>query len=73
VLAELKQFRERMVEVVTPPRSVMGISDALVDLGTFPIWDIAEHSKSSHDVLMTGSIILEHLREEHAPGSGSWV
>jgi hypothetical protein len=64
---------ECTAEAVTLSRSVMGFSDALVDLGMFPIWDILEHPKSAQDVLMVASLVLERLREEHASGTISWV
>jgi hypothetical protein len=51
----------------------MGISEALVNLGAFPIWDILERPKSAQDVLMVVGLVLEHLREEHASGAGTWV
>jgi hypothetical protein len=53
--------------------SVMEISDALVDLGVFPIWDIPERPKSAQDVLTVADLILERPREEHATNAGSWV
>jgi hypothetical protein len=50
--------------------SVREISDALVDLGVFPIQDIPQHLKSAQDVLMVTDLILERLREERASGTG---
>jgi hypothetical protein len=64
---------ERATEVVRLSRSVMEISDALVDLGMFLIRDIPAHLKSAQDVLTVASLILEHQLEEHASGAGSWV
>jgi hypothetical protein len=64
---------ERAAEAVQLSWSVMEISDALVDLGVFPIWDIPTHPMSAQDVLMAASPILEHLREEHASGAEPWV
>jgi hypothetical protein len=51
----------------------MKISDALVDLGMFPIWDIPEHPKSAQNVLMAAGLVLERLLEEHASDASSWV
>jgi hypothetical protein len=51
----------------------MEISNALVDLGVFPIRDILAHPESAQDVLTVASLILEHLREEHASDAGLWV
>jgi hypothetical protein len=45
---------------------VMGISDALVDLGVFPIQDIPRRLKSTQEVLAAIGLVLECLREEHA-------
>jgi hypothetical protein len=39
----------------------MKISDALVDLGMFPIRDIPEHLKLARDVLTAAGLILERL------------
>jgi hypothetical protein len=52
---------------------VMEISDALVDLGMFPIQDIPAQLKSSQDVLTVASLVLDRLREEHASGTSPWV
>jgi hypothetical protein len=51
----------------------MGISDALVDLGAFPIWDILAHLELAQDVLTLANLILEHLWEEHASSIYPWV
>jgi hypothetical protein len=51
----------------------MEISDALVDLGVLPIRDIFESPKSAQDILTAASLIFEHLQEEHASDTGSWV
>jgi hypothetical protein len=40
---------------------VMEISDALTDLGVFPIWDVPLLSKPAQEVLASASLILEHL------------
>jgi hypothetical protein len=62
---------ERTVEAVQLSRSE--IFNALVDLGVFPIWDILAHPNLVQDDLMMASLILEHLREEHASATGPWV
>jgi hypothetical protein len=54
-------------------QSIMEISDALVDLGVFPIRDIAAHLESAQDVLTAASLILERLLEKHASGAGPWA
>jgi hypothetical protein len=51
----------------------MNISDALVDLGGFPIRDILAYPKSAQDVLTVANHILEHLREEHASGASPCI
>jgi hypothetical protein len=51
----------------------MGISNALVDFGEFPIRDILHHLKSTQEVLAATRLILERMREEHASGTGPWV
>jgi hypothetical protein len=57
---------EHATEVVQLSRLVMEISDALVDLGMFPIRDLPVQLRSAQDVLMAASLVLEHLREEYA-------
>jgi hypothetical protein len=64
---------ERATEVVQLFRSVMKKSDALVDLGVFPIRDIPAQLRSARYVLTMVSLVLECLREEHATGVGPWV
>jgi hypothetical protein len=54
---------ERTTEAVQLSWSVMEISDALVNLGVFPIRDIPEHPKLAKDVLTVAGLILEHLQE----------
>jgi hypothetical protein len=49
------------------------ISDALVDLGVFPIWDIPAQSKSAKDVLTMVILVLEWLQEECVSVAGSNV
>jgi hypothetical protein len=61
---------EHATEAVQLLLSVMEISDAVVDLGVFLIWDIPPQPRSAQDVLMAASLVLEHLREEHASGTG---
>jgi tellurite resistance-related uncharacterized protein len=51
---------------------VVGISNALVNLGTLPIWDIPQLPKMINEVLATTDLILECLREEHTTCTGSW-
>jgi hypothetical protein len=78
---ELEELRECVAgiesectaEVVQLSRSVMEISNALVDVGVFPIWDIPMHPESVQCVLMMTSLILERTWEEHASGVGPWV
>jgi hypothetical protein len=53
--------------------SIMEISDALVDLGMFPIQDIPAYPESAHDFLTVSSLAMEHLREEHASDADPWV
>jgi hypothetical protein len=43
----------------------MQISDALVDLGMFPIGDISVQPKLAQDILMVVSLVLEWLWEKH--------
>jgi hypothetical protein len=64
---------ERAAEAVGLSWLVTGISDALVDLGVFPIWDIPRHLKSAHGVLGMAGLVLVCLREEHASDAGPWV
>jgi hypothetical protein len=78
---ELEELHGRMAgveskcaaEAMQLAQSVMEISDALVDLGAFPIWDIPAHPESAQDVLMVVSLILERLWEEHASSADLWV
>jgi hypothetical protein len=78
---ELEELCERMVgvenectaEAVQLSRSVMEISDALVDLGVFPIWDIPTQLRSAQDILTVASLVSEHLQEEHASGADPQV
>jgi chemotaxis protein histidine kinase CheA len=77
--AELENLYERVAEVEDEcatkaeqlSRSVREISDALVDLGMLPIWDIPVQPRSAQDVLAAFVLILERLREEHASSPSS--
>jgi hypothetical protein len=78
---ELEELRGRVaeveskcvIEVVQLSRSVMEISDALVDLGVFPIQDIPSQLRSAQNVLTAASLVLEHLQEEHSSDIGPWL
>jgi hypothetical protein len=50
----------------------MKMSNVLVDLGTQPIRDIPQLLKTTQEVLVATSLIMEHLREEHASDAGPW-
>jgi hypothetical protein len=52
---------ECAAEATQLSRSVMKISDALVDLGVFPIREILVQPRSTQDVLMLCNHILERL------------
>jgi hypothetical protein len=51
---------------------VMGISNALIDLGMLPILGISQLSKMAQEVLAVVGLILECLLEEHASDVGPW-
>jgi hypothetical protein len=51
----------------------MEISDALIDLGVFPIRDVPLLLKLAHEVFASTGLILEHLREEHASSASPWI
>jgi hypothetical protein len=80
-LVELEELCTRMTEVedecaakaVELSQLVMDISDALIDLGVFPIRDIPLCPKSAQDVLAVVDPILECLREEHASVADPWA
>jgi hypothetical protein len=57
------------VDAVKLSWSIGEISDALVDLGVFPIQDIPKRSKSAQDVLIAAGLVLENRRKEHASGA----
>jgi hypothetical protein len=81
LLVELEELHELMTgiesecvaEVMTLSRSVMEISDALVDLEVFPIRDIPERPQSARDVLTATCLVLERLWEECDSGASPWV
>jgi hypothetical protein len=81
LLVELEELRDHVtgvenecaVEAVHLSRSVMEIFDALVDLGVFPTRGIPAQPRPAQDVLTAASLILEHLREQHASDVGPWV
>jgi hypothetical protein len=54
---------ECAIEVRELSQLVMGILDVLVDLGTFPIWDIPRQPKMAQGGggLVVAILILEHL------------
>jgi hypothetical protein len=78
---ELEELHERVVgvgneratEAMQLSRSVMEISDALVDLGVFPNRDIPTQPRSAQDALTVASLALECLREEHASSACPWI
>jgi hypothetical protein len=51
---------------------VVGISNALVDLGMLPIQDIAQLPESAQEVLTAAGLILDCLREEKASAANPW-
>jgi hypothetical protein len=61
---------ERAAEARKLLMLVMGISNALVNLGMLPIRDIPQLPKTAQEVLAVTSLILKCLREEHASGVG---
>jgi hypothetical protein len=77
----LEEIRSRMVgiedecatEAVRLSRLAMEISDALINLGVFPIRDTPLLMKSAQEVLVSTGLILERLREEHASRDGPWI
>jgi hypothetical protein len=52
---------ERTTEAMRLSRLVMEISDALIDLWVFPVWDIPLLLKSAQEVLALAGLILECL------------
>jgi hypothetical protein len=73
LLVELEELCERVARVESEHATeamelswlVREISDNLVDLGVFPIQDIAQCPNSAQDVLMAVGLVSERLREEH--------
>jgi hypothetical protein len=64
---------ERATEVVGLSRLVMEITDALINVGLFPIWDIPRLPKLTQEVLALTGLILEQLQEERASNVGPWI
>jgi hypothetical protein len=52
-------------------RLVVEISNALVDQGMLPVWDIPQLVNSAQ-VLAVTNLILERLREAQDSGTGPW-
>jgi hypothetical protein len=77
---ELEELHDRVAGVegectdedVKLSRLITEISDALVDMGVFPIWDIPQRPMLAQDVLTIVGLILDHLREEQSSGVGPW-
>jgi hypothetical protein len=63
---------ERTAEAGKLSTLVVGITNALVDLGMLPIQDIPQLLKMSQEILAVTSLILKHLREEHASDVDPW-
>jgi hypothetical protein len=61
---------ERATEAVGLSRLVMEITDALINVGLFPIRDIPWLPKSTQEVLALTGLILEQLQEERASNVG---
>jgi 5-carboxymethyl-2-hydroxymuconate isomerase len=59
-------------EDVKLSRLITEISDALVDMGVFPIRDIPQRPMLAQDVLTIVGLILDHLREEQSSSVGPW-
>jgi hypothetical protein len=78
LLAELEETRvnvdeindERAVKARCLSQLVVGISSDLVDLGMLPIQDIPQLLKLAPEVFTAASLVLEHLREVQASGTG---
>jgi hypothetical protein len=51
---------------------VVGISNALVELGMLPVQDIPQLPKSAQKNLTVASLLLEHLWEVQASDAGPW-
>jgi hypothetical protein len=63
---------ERAAEAKQLSQLIVGISNALVDLGLLPIQDNPQLPKSAHEFLSAASHILERLREVQASDAGKW-
>jgi hypothetical protein len=78
MLAELEETRahvdeikgEHAAEAEQLSQLVVGISNALVDLGMLPVQDNPQLLKSAREVLTVLALILERLREAHASSAG---
>jgi hypothetical protein len=55
---------DHVVETEQLSRSIMEISDTPVDVNVLPIRDVPLHPRSTKDVLMAFSLVLERLWEE---------
>jgi hypothetical protein len=64
---------ERATEAVQLSRSVMEISNVLVDLGVFLIQDIHAQPRSAQYVLTTTSLVFQRLWEEQVSDAGPRV
>jgi hypothetical protein len=64
---------ERMAEAMQLTRLVMGISNALVNLGMLLVQDILQLPKLAQEVLPMVDLICNHLQEALASSVGPWV
>jgi hypothetical protein len=80
LLAELEGIRahvdaiggECAAEAGQLSQLVVGISNALADLGMLPVQDITHFMKSTQEVLTAACLFLECLQEAQASGAGPW-
>jgi hypothetical protein len=63
---------ERATEVMRLSHRVVGISNALADLGMLPIQDIPQLPKSAWEVLSVADLILKRLQEVLAFDASLW-
>jgi hypothetical protein len=63
---------ERATEAMRLSQRVVGISNALADLGMLPIQDIPQPPKSAREVLPAADLVLKRLQEVLASGTGPW-
>jgi hypothetical protein len=78
LLVELEELHTRVARVEDECAAkagklsmlVVGIFNALDDLGMLPIWEMPQLPKMAREVLVVTGLILERLREEHAFGAG---